>query len=221
MDWVHRALVIAAAGCLIAVLFVLPSELRSARVAVLASEDWYFESLPPAPEAPLSLHANYAVHMACDAAMADPVSDLMPLSRRAGVWSACLELSERVLAQSPDFALAHQLRAAALIGQGAFDEGYSALEVSAGLAPNLSWMASRRLDLLLEIGAATGQDLRDALARDLALLLRSGRGRQVIAQQYLSSDDARTAITDAVETLPSSSQAALVRALQTARAADG
>ncbi|MEM6638050.1 MAG: hypothetical protein AAF667_19420 [Pseudomonadota bacterium] len=145
----------------------------------------------------------------------------MPRQRRETVWNKCLATADTVLEYAPDLAAAHLVRAQALVRLGNAPAGIEALISATRVAPELTWIALRRLDIGLLVDGRTSADAIALLTEDIGRLLKSEDGAIGLARRYRGNPDARAFVVETVEALPNESRRAFVSALQRLDETDG
>ncbi|MEM7295890.1 MAG: hypothetical protein AAF330_04565 [Pseudomonadota bacterium] len=192
-------------------LWSLRQEYAAFRLTKLEPRDWYMGIRAPAPPRPLSVEGHYAILSACDRALADPIADVMPLERRVLVARACAAAARRTLAQSPNFALAHLVRASASTVEGDDAATTAALLRAEAGAPGLTWMAARRFDLARQLAHPDAA----LLAREIKRLAQSDLDdARKLSRRYLATPSERVRVLAVVSELHVDAQAQFLSAVE-------
>ncbi|MCX5494121.1 hypothetical protein OSH11_05385 [Kaistia dalseonensis] len=113
----------------------------------------------------------------------------------------CLAMAERNLALAPVSADDWFIAATLARQVGDIDRMKRYLERSFATGPNEQWVAERRALFMFRESRLLGDDLKQRLDQDLALLLRTRRAIQRLAEIYVNDKSLRDHLISVAETL--------------------
>jgi hypothetical protein len=137
-----------------------------------------------------------------------------PTSRRAGFFAACLGQSQSIANEMPAYSRAWLTLAFAAAELGLNDQMADALRRSSLTAPNVHFLAERRIVLAVDHWAALGDEVRVVIEADMRTLLYSAGGSSALATTYVNNPSQRERIASIVEGAPVDLQRRFLREIE-------
>jgi hypothetical protein len=123
------------------------------------------------------------------------------------VARGCLAIAEATAARSPLESNVWFVAATLAARLGDLDRAVGYLKASFETGPNEQWIAERRALFVYPLRARLGPEMERLLDQDFALLLRTGRGLDVLATRYINDPGMRERLITIAETLDPEDQA--------------
>lgn len=200
-------------GIFVIALWLLPAELAGQRQAGRGAASIYLQALGSVPEfaAARSWRVQQAQLTGCDDLLAGPTAKIADTQAMQRVAEACLKRADQVLRSSPTAAIAHLIRAQALVLLGRPDEAEVAFLLAQKTAPYEGWLAARRLRFVLlnsglglPLSGATAPDpeIDLALRVDVMTVLQTNGYLPLLVQIYQRQPERRAWLLATVEQAP-------------------
>jgi transposase len=214
------ARVVVAIGLLLAsvvALGMVPVERAAMRLNTLAPSALFDQFATGAPvNLPRSNYGAALVLRSCDRALSDHIYQrLQPASRQQHAAIACRDLAERAIAQYPRSSLAHLVAARTALILDGYQAAQPHILASATQAPEPSWLAERRITLMLPRLQGLDAPTAQLLTQDIERVLRHRRGATFLRDQLRRTPNATEGLIQVIEALPPAYQRRFLFAYQT------
>lgn len=181
-------MILAFYGLVAACLFV--SEL-SAPMNGWLDEQFTSQSAPAISNASYSTSSRSDALKSCDAALAEPFSSLQPTDQRQVIATHCLNLSQKILNETPTLSLAYYVAALSSYHLGDTAAGRKHMLNSQKFGPYEGWLAERRFMFIAHQHCAGFAEL--ALS-DIRTMLTTQSGAEILARFFQARPELRDAI---------------------------
>lgn len=142
----------------------------------------------------LSLRATHETLMFCDRQLSVPLAYLRPKSETLAIAVTCAEIAAKIATKMPTHGFAHFVAALAAHHRENQLLRDTLLETSANFAPFEGWLAERRYSLIMNARDATSVESSSNLANDIATLLTTQSGAELLASYYTLRPESRKLI---------------------------
>ena len=212
-------------GIFVIALWLLPAELAGQRQVGRGPASIYLQALGGMPEfaAARSWRVQQAQLTGCDDLLAGPSAKIADPQAMQRVAEACLKRVDQVLRSSPTAAIAHLVRAQALVFLGRPDEAEAAFLLAQKTGPYEGWLAARRLrfvflnsglDVPLFGASAPALEIDVALQADALTVLQTDVYLPLLVQIYQRPPDRRAWLLATVEQAPTARKRAFLALLR-------
>jgi hypothetical protein len=176
-------------------------------VAVGYSEERRFSALVAGDyEAGDSLWSKDMILRDCLEVGGSLYAKVQPTARRAGFFASCLRQAESITREMPAYSRVWLTVAVAAGGLGLNDQMADALRQSSLTAPNVHFLAERRVALAVTHWDTLGDGVRRTLEADMRALLNSAGGARALAAIYVNNPAHRERLTSMAEGAPANLQ---------------
>jgi hypothetical protein len=143
----------------------------------------------------------------CAWALTSLYGSLRPTELRRVVATSCMEKAATVIVTRPASAYAVLVSGIAADVLGDDQTVSTSIVASRELAPTIEWLARARLALAARRQGSLSGDALAAEGADLAIMLRSASGIDIVVTRYVSDAAFRPRIAEVLSTLPVADQA--------------
>ena len=131
---------------------------------------------------------------------------VQPTARRAGFFASCLKQAQSMTKEMPAYSRAWVTVGVAAGELGLNDQMADALGQSSLTAPNVHFLAERRVALAITHWDTLGDGVRRTLEADMRALLNSAGGTRALAAIYVNNPGQRERLTSIAERAPANIQ---------------